>query len=158
MYIVRLICYFSLIAKARVPISFSQIYTPFSKRLSPSKVPLCMFCNAEKYFVSTLRRRSWYSWAPTAVCTTAAVPEWGCRTLTFDPLTVSEIWEFSSTVGWRWRGTSTTFRVCAYSSSDNCESSVDPSPRTLLMIWYAHSYAYRLLQPSPRFLSALSDW
>ena len=41
---------------------------------------------------------------------------------------------------WRWRGTSTTSRVSASSSSDNCESSVDPSPRTLLMLWYGRSY------------------
>ena len=51
-----------------------------------------------------------------------------------------EIWVSSSTVGWRWRGTSTTFRVSAFSTSDNCESSVDPSLRTLLMLWYALLY------------------
>ena len=106
-----------------------------------------------------LRRRSWYGWAPAVVCTTAAVPEWGFWTLTFDLLTVSEIWESSSAVGWRWRGTSTTFRVFAYSSSGNCESSVDPSPRTLLMLWYAHSYTRvsiycnGLLASCPRYLT-----
>ena len=30
--------------------------------------------------------------------------------------------------------------VFVSSSSDNCGSSVDPSPRTLLMLWYARSY------------------
>ena len=89
--------------------------------------------------ISTLRRRSWYGWAP-AVCIIAVVPGWGCRASIFNPLTVSAIWGFSSTVGWRWRGTSTTSRVSASSSSDNCESSVDPSPRTLLMLWYRRSY------------------
>ena len=62
------------------------------------------------------------------------------RRSTFNPLTVSEIWKSSSTVGWRWRGMSITFQVSASSNSDNCESSVDPSPRTLFVLWYGHLY------------------
>ena len=42
-------------------------------------------------FVSTVRRRSWYGWASAVVCITAAVPEWGCRTSTFDPMTVRDL-------------------------------------------------------------------
>ena len=49
-------------------------------------------------------------------------------------------------------------RVSVSSSSDNCESSVDPSPRTLLMLWYARSYTRidycnGLLVSCPRYLT-----
>ena len=62
-------------------------------------------------------------------------------------------------MGWRWRGTSTTFRVSAYSSSDNCESSVNPSPTDAahaLVRAFIHTridYCNGLLASCPRYLT-----